>query len=626
MAIVAAVLLATIDDRHVGKAADERQLTWTAVALAETGQWEQARDRDFNYVRGDGSAVSRFGMGMTLLQVPAALLAPAVERAWGPGASQPLFLVAPLILVLVSAAAAGIACRQLGGESAPAIVLAALGSPLGAYAATGFSEPLQAAALVTAFAAALTSAASPARGRAVRLALLAGAMAGVGLLAKSALVVVAPLALLPVLSRTPDDLRAQRIRGALAGFLPLAVAWGSVEWARFGKLFGSYPGESFNHPIWDGCWRLLVGPNLGLVLFFPALLLVVWLVAMALVRREWALLARVSGAVLPFVVLLGLAASWWAWHGVWGWGPRLMVPAVPALAAVAAAAMATWPAWLRRSLIAASIAINIPGLVQHQTPIAAYISNLVWPTAPAAVAQSLAGYATRLEPDGTYRVSPDHVLATIPQASQFVIYPWFFLANWSNDAGEAGRALASPPWKGVRPDLVPTEIPMSEAYLRQITGHPRWRFWGRGFSPSTDDALYASVFDEGLADQVIRLQQRGRGAESLALAERLVALAPFGQYDALVLESYRLMGNRPAAGEYLARMPVDRRMYPAINVVLALFERGAGNETLARQFLGSVADRFPPAAPLQAALVAPLNAWPSGLQAMIGVPVRTAGQ
>jgi hypothetical protein len=334
-------------------------------------------------------------------------------------------------------------------------------------------------------------------------------------------------------------------------------------------------------------------------------------------------MAPIMGALLPFVALLGLAAPWWAWHGVWGWGPRLIVPAVPALAAVGAARMAQWGRWPRGLVLGVSIAVNIPGLLQHSTPVAVYISNLAWPSTSSAFAESLAGYAWTTEGDGKYRVAPDHVLATVPAASQFIVFPWFFAASWPDDAADTARSLSLPPWRAVRPDIVPKQL--DESSVRYITGNPRARFWGRGFWPSEADARYSSVFDEGLADQVVRLQQSGRGADALALARRLITVAPSGEHDALMLESYRVLGQRQAAAEYLSKLPVARRMEPALNVVLALFERDAGNEASARQLLGSVAHKFPSDAPLHAALQTPLGTWPQGLQAMIAAPVKTAG-
>ena len=626
--IVAVALVATIDDRHVGRAADERQMIWTAIAITETGQLGQARGRDFTFVRPDGEAVSRFGLGMSWVQLPAAFLAPAIERACGPASSQPLFLLAPLLLVLAAGACAGSAARALGGGTRAvviAIVLSVVGSPLGSYAALGLSESLQAAALGAAYALALWSAASSS-GNAVRLAVAAGVMASCAVLAKSALVVVAPAALLPLLTLSATSSRTSRVAGAALGFLPGAALWAYFEWARFGRLFGSYPGERFNHPFLDGLWRLTIGPNLGFVLFFPALVLVLVATGRRLMSRQWDGALPLAGAVAPFLILLGLAAPWWAWHGVWGWGPRLLIPAVPLLAACAAVTLAGWPHRVASGFVLLSILVNVPGLIQHPVPVTTYETNLAWPRVADDVARSFPGYARRLEPDGTYRISPDHVLVSVPQASQFVVFPWFFRANWGGDVTATARTFEHPPWQHVRPDLLPAQMPMTEAFVRMSTGYPRARFWGRGFWPSSQDAGYAAVYDEGVADQVIRLQQKREGAVALSLALKLVEIAPIRCNDGLVFESYRLLGERGAARAYLDRLSVERRACPTINVVLALFERDAGNETGARQFLGSVAERFDADAPLQRALTARLDAWPADLQSMIATPVKAAGE
>ncbi len=110
------------------------------------------------------------------------------------------------------------------------------------------------------------------------------------------------------------------------------------------------------------------------------------------------------------------------------------------------------------------------------------------------------------------------------------------------------------------------------------------------------------------------------------MARKLVELAPFGSNDALVLESYRILGDRPAAADYLSHLSADRRAYPEINVVLALFERDAGHEAMARQFLDSVRDRFAAEVPLQAARFQSLEKWPADLQSMIGPAVKAAGE
>jgi hypothetical protein len=336
-------------------------------------------------------------------------------------------------------------------------------------------------------------------------------------------------------------------------------------------------------------------------------------------------LLSVMAGVLPMLTLLAMTSVWWAWHGVWGWGPRLLVPAVPMLAAVAAPAIAAWRRPLRIGFVAASVLINVPGLAQHPVPVATYVSNLSWPAVTESFAKALPEYALRRDPGGTLHASPDHILASLPRASPFIVFPWFWNATVGTDGAQAARTLQQPPWAATRQDLVPSERPMSEALLRDITGPPRWRFWGRGFSPSAADAAYAAVYDEALADQVIRLQMEGHGGQALAMAARLVRLAPIGAHDALVLESHRILGDGPAAKAYLVALPLERRADPAINVVLALFERDAGRESGARQFLSSVAGRFPAEAPVHRALRAPIVEWPGGLQSMIAQPVKAAG-
>jgi len=94
------------------------------------------------------------------------------------------------------------------------------------------------------------------------------------------------------------------------------------------------------------------------------------------------------------------------------------------------------------------------------------------------------------------------------------------------------------------------------------------------------------------------------------LARKLSALAPDGFSDALLMETYRLQHRDQDAVNYLTSLPVERRQHPAINVVLALWERDRGNEQGARAFLESVAHAFPDS-PVQRAVKAPLPQWPA---------------
>lgn len=627
LALVALALLLTVDDRYAGAIADGRQTTWTAVAIVETGEIGQARGRDFTWRRAEGDAVSRYGIGMSLVQVPAAWLAPAVDARLGAGASQPLFLVAPILLVCLAAWAAGWAALLLGAGDAgavAAITLASLGGPLAAYAGLDLSEPLQAASLVLALAAALGAGEEGiGTGCAGRRAVLAGLAAGAAVLTKSSLVVVAPFALLPLMAPGGSLTVRRRLSFALGGAVVPVAAWLFFELHQFGTLFASYGGEGFTHPFVDGAWRLLVGANRGLVLYFPATMLALFAAHVA--KGDVALRrAAVWGALGVLAALLALAAPWWAWHGVWGWGPRLLVPSVPVLAVPAALTVGRWPRWSRGAFLAVSVLINAPGLLQNAAPVNTFTAGCLWPVADEAAARSLAAYAWRQAPDGSVRVSPDTVLATVPSASPLVTHPWFLAVTATSDAEDVTRRLSSPPWAAARPDIAcdPSRTP---GLVPGLLRRPGWTVWGRGFWPDPAARGFPGVYVEGLLDQIVRAQQLGRGAQALALAQRYAALVPGGEADAQILESLRVLGRRADAVAYLSSLSRERRSEPKVNVVLALFERDAGNEPMARGLLGSVVALLP-GTPAEQALNAPFASWPRDLMGMTTGETDQAGR
>src|SRR5258708_2217164 len=115
--MTAAVLGIAVDTRVVGRIADGRQMIFTAVAIAETGSLGQAHGRDLTVPRPEGDSVSRYGLGMSLAQLPAAAAAPSIEARRGPRTSQWVFLVAPFALVLACGMLAARITRDLGGNA-----------------------------------------------------------------------------------------------------------------------------------------------------------------------------------------------------------------------------------------------------------------------------------------------------------------------------------------------------------------------------------------------------------------------------------------------------------------------------------------------------------------------------
>jgi hypothetical protein len=597
--VVSLVLFATTDDRFPGSTADGRQMIWTAVAIAETGEIGQAPGRDLTVPRAQGDSVSRFGLGMSLAQVPAALAAPVVEAQLGPAASQPLFLIAPFLFVLGAAAFAGLTVRELGGShraEGAAILFSTLAGPLGVYAALDASESLQAASLMLAFWASVVATQSPGR-RAVRMAVVAGAACGVALLTKSSLIVVAPLALLPLLGRK-EGWRPLLV--ASVTFAVFGAAWLYLEITRFGAPLMGYAGESFSHPPVDGFWRLLVGVNKGLLWYFPAMIAVVAGLVGALRDRRSVRGSTYLAACGAFLAMLLTASGWWAWHGDDGWGPRLLVAAIPLLAFCAALATDTWPGPVRTTLIAISVLLNLPPLFQHPTPVFHFRLAASWPEVDASFAAQLPRFAR----DGRTFVVPESVLASVPEASPFVVLPWFFSATHFGAPSARAERLRRPPWLDARPDIVP-----SEPLVTSISSTPaRWPIWGHSFLPGGIEAG-TGAYDAGLTDQVLRAQSLRSLVRAELLARKLTELAQNGYADALLLETFRLSNRRTEAVHYLNSLPRDRRQHPAINVVLALFERDSRNDESARAFLSSVVENFRDS-PVERALSQPLAQWP----------------
>lgn len=598
LALVGLVLLASAVPGTVGQVGDGRQMIFTAVAIAETGSLGQARGRDLTVPRAAGDSVSRYGMGMSLLQVPAAFLAPVVESRYGPGSSQWLFLVAPFVLVLATAVIAGRIVRQLGGTRAAqrdALLLATIASPLGVYAATDFSEPLQALALSASYAAAVRAVDAPWRRGLPLDAIVAGGFVGLALLTKSSLIVVAPLTLAP-LFLLPRDRALKTWQAVMVGLAPLVALWLYFEITRFGRPFAGYAGEGFTHPFVDGAWRLLVGVNKGLLLYFPAALALT--AALLRVRRMDRRALMLAGAFLPMAGLWLLAAPWWAWHGVDGWGPRLLVPGIPLLAVQVSLEMRAWRAPLRVALVIACIVLNLPPVFQHPTPVVRYMWLSTWPEVDAETAQRLPAFARRTI-DGHTVIPPDQVLASVRSASPFLVLPWFFRAMHADPAERLAR-LNAPPWLAERPDIRP-DPPLTEERVA-VVAQP-----------------WFAVYDAALSDQVMRAQQLRQTDRALALARKLETLAPSGAADALLLESFRLLHQKEFAIDWLTQLPLERRQNPAINVVLALWDRDEGKDEEAHALLRSSAAAYPTTV-LQRALSSPLAEWPADFASMTADP------
>ena len=297
-------------------------MTRTAYAMSALGEIGIARGHAVGYPRPAGDAVTRYGMGPSLVRVPATALAGAFENSFGPGSSQTLFVLEQILLVLLAAAAAGALARGVGVDAAGTrrpILAAAIASPLWAYASSDWSEPLQAACVGGAFAcAALATREGVLARQASTLAAFAGAAAGFALLSKSILIVLFPC----VLAVLWFGSARSSARAAVARRMRrMADSGGALARLRDRALRASVR-LLFGRALQSSRPRRALAPHRGpeqrALPVFPARSSRRPRVSCGSPGRGEPSRFPLSGFSL---FLLVTTAAWWSWDGTSGWGP-----------------------------------------------------------------------------------------------------------------------------------------------------------------------------------------------------------------------------------------------------------------------------------------------------------------
>ena len=524
------VLLATTDERSFGLIPDGQQMLFTAASMARFGEIGISRELGRTVPRPAGDAVSRYPIGPSLLLVPSTAAARALRRV-GPGApTAPLFVLVPMLLLAVTAAALAAAALELGltGPSATLLgVAGVLATPLWGYAGSDFSEPLQVATLALCL-----------WGFLRRSEAITGAAGGAALLAKTALGVAVSPVLLLALVRFP-----RRARLVASCALPVAL-WGLFDLVRFGRLVGGYGNElSFSYPPLWGLLRLLVLPNKGLLVYAPLLVLAP-LGALALFRKDRALAAALA---VPVAALFGLAATWWNWDGEAGWGPRLVVPTIPFLVVFVASALHSFRvSRLAVALSVLGVAVNLLGAL-IPFPFVYALASLA---PPSPISESRAA-GTEIElvrgAQGTLLAEGPRHLALTPSWSPIALHARLLFG--------AGLPFAVP--APVEPKGVPTVLEWSvnplveprDVYVA-ATAPFGWPFFGRSFvapRPSGVDPYTLAMRDQAIRALDLKLVDRAdslarelthTAAKDVALrAEAATRLGRFADADALLLKS-----------------------------------------------------------------------------------------
>lgn len=627
--LVALALAATTNERTIGSVPDERQMAFTAVALSELGEIGTARGPTFTFPRPGGDSVSPYGMGLSFVEVPVTLAARAWESWFGPCSSQTLFAALQLLLVLLASIAAGKLAGLLGappGGEALAVVATALASPLWAYTSTALSEPLQSACLAGALlfsARAVRSTGS----HGFRLAAASGFLAGWALLTKSTNILLFPVVLLPLaLDVLPDLRRARRARllaAALAGSLLPTTTWLAFEILRFGRPLSSYGGHTFSHPFLDGAWRLLAGPNKGLVFYFPLALLGLALLPKLTLRPESRGTAGAIGA--SFIGLVGIYASWWAWDGTHGWGPRFLVPVIPLLAAAACTVgSASRAARARNLLLGAGFLVNLLGVLQPEATASWYVASIGKMPVPDGQAGWLPGRYVLRGADGTAEAGSIFLAGSDRAFSPFRTHPFLLRLRLLDIAPrERMSRLQDPPWRETHPRALPylayPENTTFNVLTRNLIDPFSWPFLGQATfgEASQRPRTFLSLWGMGLADQVERKLDTGKPSEAVTLARRLCDANPSPRSAAILAESLRLSGKGEEARAFIAALAEPQAGSAYVLTESALLARDERDEARARALL--YAAQAKARSPILArALQEPLSAWPATLREMTG--------
>jgi hypothetical protein len=333
----------------------------------------------FESMRGvDGRFYSPFGVAQSIYNIPFYLAGRGVQSWAGIRVGGPDTLAKAAVAIGGGVAAAlavwatFLLIVALGGNASDACLGAGLlgaGTLLWPYSKFGFNQPL-AALFLALMGVWLVRSVNADRGSSALGAVAgAGAFAGLALLTRHEMGLVAPAAVvyLFLATRGRPGL-GTRLAVCFGIVFAAAVAiWGGLNVVRFGNPLDSgllrdqTPG--FGSPVWQGLAGLLFSPGASVFLYSPVVVL-----APPALWRLWRTdrpTAWLLGA--PTVLLLLLYAQLGNWVGGRSYGGRYLVAVLPLCCAVLPAWIATRKSRAVRGVVAAmclaSVAIQVPAVV-----------------------------------------------------------------------------------------------------------------------------------------------------------------------------------------------------------------------------------------------------------------------
>jgi hypothetical protein len=326
--------------------------TMYAVTEALVERGTVAISAEWNTLPGrEGLQYSRYGPGLSLLSIAPYLLARPFAVLSGHRA-EVLAAAVAWLMPLISAAlvvALYLLARRLGAQVGAALLVGA-GGVVGTfalpYSKEFFSEPLAALCLVVTIERLLASRSGA-----------AGLVMAAAVLTRAQTLLFAPL-LLFVAWRRQGTAGLLRAGAGLAAGLVATLAYNI---ARYGDpLSFGYQDVGFTTPLLKGAGGLLFNPLKSIFLFAPIVLLLPLALRDLWRTNRLAFLLIVGNLAITFAT----AALWFAWHGGWSWGPRLLLPGlVPAIAAIGPWISTRTRQRVAALLLAAGFLVSSPALI-----------------------------------------------------------------------------------------------------------------------------------------------------------------------------------------------------------------------------------------------------------------------
>jgi hypothetical protein len=326
--------------------------TMYEVTKSMVEQGDVAISDEWNTLPGrDGRQYGRYGIGLSLFSAipymaawPLAQFSGDSDQVLEAAVSSAMPLITALLVVALY-----LLGRQMGARIG-ASILVAVGAVAGTfvlpYSKEFFAEQLAALFTVVAFERLLV-------GRAVA----SGLALGAATLTRPQQALLAPVLVLVAWRRGGIS---EAIR-AMAGIAPGVLITLLYNHLRFGQPFSfGYEDVGFTTPFMDGATGLLFNPLKSIFLFAPIIIVIPFAIRHLWQRDRTAFALITSNLAITFV----LTATWFAWHGGWSWGPRLLLPGlVPTIATIGPWLTTRNRARVTALLFAFGFAVSFPALI-----------------------------------------------------------------------------------------------------------------------------------------------------------------------------------------------------------------------------------------------------------------------